>query len=288
LLEKVTGATKRRYQMTLLNVDSEKCDRDGICIDVCPARIIAFKTDDGFPEMIEGGDALCLRCGHCVAVCPHMAISHRYIPAEDCPPLRPGLLPTAEQAEHFLRSRRSIRVYKNKAVDRELLSRLIHVARFAPSGHNLQPVEWHVLYDSRHVHALAGLVIDWMRCLVKDRSPLAEMMHLDLVVRSWDEGTDRIFRGAPHLVIAHAHKENRAAQAACTIALTYLELMAPVVGLGACWSGYLFTASQQWPPILQALALPEEHQVFGAMMVGYSRYRYHRLPPRNKPRITWQ
>jgi len=274
--------------MTLLTVDTEKCDREGMCIDVCPARIIAFKGDDGFPAMIEGGDELCIRCGHCVAVCPHMAISHEAIPAEDCPPVKTDLLPTAEQAEHFLRSRRSIRVYKKKNVDRDLLSRLIHVARFAPSGHNLQPVEWHVLYDTRQVQHLANLVIDWMRWLIQENSPLAETMHLDKVIQSWNEGTDRIFRNAPHLVIAHAHKDERTAQAASTIALTYLDLMAPALGLGSCWAGYLFTASQQWPPILEALDLPGEHCVFGAVMVGYSRYPYKRMPVRNEPRITWR
>jgi nitroreductase/NAD-dependent dihydropyrimidine dehydrogenase PreA subunit len=274
--------------MTLLTVDPERCKRDGICRDVCPAGIIELKTRDALPTMTDGGDVLCIRCGHCVAVCPHMAMSHASIPAEDCPPVRQELLPTADQAEHFLRARRSIRVYKKNAVERDLLSRLIHVARFAPSGHNLQPVEWRVVYDSRQVVDLAGIVIDWMRRLIQDQSPLVEAMHLDRVVQSWEEGTERIFRGAPHVVIAHAHKDNRAAQTSCIIALTYFELMAPALGLGACWAGYFTSAALLWPPMLHALDLPAGHVVFGAMMVGYPRYQYHRLPPRNEPGITWR
>ena len=113
-------------------------------------------------------------------------------------------------------------------------------------------------------------------------------MHLDKVLQSWNEGNDRIFRKVPHLVIAHAHKNERTAQAACTIALTYLELMAPFLGLGSCWAGYFFTASQEWPPILEVLQLPEGHRVYGAMMVGYPRYQYPRMPVRNEPRITWR
>ncbi|MCF8051805.1 MAG: 4Fe-4S binding protein [Desulfobacterales bacterium] len=34
--------------MTLIQVDSDKCLRDGICAAVCPAQIISFgsRTDD--------------------------------------------------------------------------------------------------------------------------------------------------------------------------------------------------------------------------------------------------
>ncbi|MEA3232935.1 MAG: 4Fe-4S binding protein [Thermodesulfobacteriota bacterium] len=34
--------------MSLLNVDPGKCNRDGICIEVCPAGIIEFKEKDAF------------------------------------------------------------------------------------------------------------------------------------------------------------------------------------------------------------------------------------------------
>jgi nitroreductase/NAD-dependent dihydropyrimidine dehydrogenase PreA subunit len=274
--------------MNLLTVDPELCKRDGICRDVCPVGILAFESEGGVPAMIEGGDALCIRCGHCVAVCPHMALNHASIAAESCPEIHPDRLPTADQAELFLRARRSIRVYKKKTVERDLLSRLIHVARFAPSGHNLQPVEWRVVYDTQQVIHLAGVVIDWMRGLIQDQSPLVKTMHLDRVVRSWDDGTERIFRGAPHVIIAHGHKDNRTSQTSCIIALTYLELMAPALGLGACWAGYFAGAALFWPPMLQALELPAGHLAFGGMMVGYPRYQYHRLPPRNAPRITWR
>jgi len=38
----------------------------------------------------------------------------------------------------------------------------------------------------------------------------------------------------------------------------------------------------------EALQLPEEHQTFGAMMVGYPRHRFRRIPLRNKPTIIWR
>jgi nitroreductase/NAD-dependent dihydropyrimidine dehydrogenase PreA subunit len=273
--------------MSLLTVNQEKCKRDGICIAVCPAGIIEFKTKEAFPTLIDGGNEFCIRCGHCVAVCPHGAMTHTTMKSEDCPPMREEWLLGPEQVEHFLRSRRSIRAYKKKQVDQEVLVKLIDVARFAPSGHNLQPVNWHIIYDKKKVYRLADLVIDWMRNLIQKGSPLAAAMHLDRIVATWEAGIDRICRGAPHVVVAHANKEDRTAPAACTIALTYFELAASSFGLGVCWAGYFNAAANFWPPMMEALGFPEGHVSFGAMMVGHQKYKYQRLPLRNEAKITW-
>jgi hypothetical protein len=47
-------------------------------------------------------------------------------------------------------------------------------------------------------------------------------------------------------------------------------------------------AAATFPPMQQALGLAENHQCFGAMMIGYPRFSYKRLPLRNKPEITWR
>ncbi|UCE53742.1 MAG: nitroreductase family protein [Desulfobacterales bacterium] len=274
--------------MDLLSVDQEKCKRDGICAAVCPASIIELKTKEAFPTMIDGGDEFCIRCGHCVAVCPHDAMSHEVMNTAECPPVRAELNLQPDQVEQFLRSRRSIRTYKKQQVDRDVLTKLIELASFAPSGHNTQPVNWLVIYDSDEVNRLAAIVVDWMRSLIKEGSPLAASLHMDRVVAAWEAGNERICRGAPHVLVAHAHKDERTAPAALTIALTYLELAAAAFGLGACWAGYFNAAANFWPPMAEALDLPEGHVSFGAMMVGHPKFKYQRLPLRNEPRVTWR
>jgi nitroreductase len=88
--------------------------------------------------------------------------------------------------------------------------------------------------------------------------------------------------------VALAPASDPAAPIACTLALAYLELAAPSFGLGCCWAGYLHMAALHWPPLRAALALPEAHQLGGAMLAGEPRYRYHRLPLRKEPDITWR
>ena len=236
----------------------------------------------------DDAEKLCVGCGHCVAVCPHGALSLETIIPEQCPPIRKDWQITPEQAEHFLRSRRSIRAYKDKPVDKELITRLIEIARFAPSGHNSQPVQWLVIYDRAEIQKFAGMVIDWMRYMLKQQPDFANFLHMDRVVDRWEKGRDTVCRNAPHVIVAHASKEDRRAPVASTIALAYLELAAPSFGLGACWAGYFNAAAASWPPLQKALALPGDNISLGAMMVGYPKYTYHRLPPRKDPQIIWR
>lgn len=274
--------------MSLFTVDQEKCKKDGICVDECPVKIIEIKEENQTPTLVSGAEDFCIRCGHCVAVCPHGALSHKDMKVEDCPPVNKDWLLGPDQAEHFLRNRRSIRTYKNKPVDRDTLSRLIKIASYAPSGHNFQPVKWHVIYDHDELNKLIGMVVDWMRYMEKEQPAMAKSMHFDLVIAAWEVGIDTVCRSAPHVIIAHGAKADPTAQTAATIAMTYLELAALPLGLGACWAGFLNIAAMFWPPMQKALALPEGHGAFGSMMVGYPKYKYHRLPLRNEPPITWK
>jgi len=273
--------------MSIFTINRNKCKKDRICAIECPAGVIEQDQDE-FPRPVEKADELCIDCGHCVAVCPEGAFNHRSMSVQECPPIQKELLLSPESAEHFLRSRRSIRAYKEKKIGKDLIEKLIKIACFAPSGHNLQPVMWHVMRSRKEIADLLNHVADWMRFMIEKHKNIAEMMHLDIIVEEWDKGNDRICRGAPHIVIAHAAKENPTAQASCTIALTYLELAAPPLGVGACWAGFFNAAATLWPPMQKAIELPEGNISFGAMMLGYPKFRYHRLPVRKEPKITWR
>jgi len=274
--------------MPLFEVDETRCRRDGICVAVCPVSIIEFKERGAVPSPVAGAEERCIACGHCVAACPHGALSHSAMKPEACPPLRKDWIPAPDQVEHFFRSRRSIRTFAPGPVDPGLLRRAIDMARYAPSGHNRQPVEWMVLRDGGDVRVMAELVADWMRHLIEDKPQFAQQLNLDRVVAAFEAGRDVICRDAPHLVIAHARKTDRTAPFACTIALTHLDLAIHALGLGACWAGYFTAAAGMWPPLQNALDLPPGNVCFGTLMVGCPEYGYHRLPLRKEPPIIWR
>ncbi|MGD9949064.1 MAG: nitroreductase family protein [Desulfobulbus sp.] len=272
--------------MELFTIDQQTCNQDGLCAMVCPLGIIDWHPGQ-LPVAVKDADTLCIRCGHCVAVCPTASFHHQDMGPTICPPVHPEWQLSPEQCEHFLQARRSIRVYKKQPVDRETLQRLINMARYAPTAINSQGVRWLVIDNRATLDRLAALVIDWMQWLNKEMPEMARELHVERAIGRWQEGIDGILRGAPALIIAHAEAANRMAPTSCTITLSYLELAATGLGLGTCWAGYFNAAVNTYPPLRQALPLGENQQCFGAMMVGYPALRYQRLPTRNKPEITW-
>jgi len=274
--------------MRLITIDEMKCKKDGVCAAECPLSIIVQEGPSAFPRQTDDAEELCIGCGHCVAVCPHAALTHRSCSPNDCPPLRKELAVSEDQAVQLFKGRRSIRSYRTKPVDLETLGKLISIAGHAPTGHNGQHVRWMVINDREELSRLSGMTVDWLRYMIREMPAVLARLHPERVVRRHDEGIDVICRGAPHLVIAYGSKPDPNARISCTIAMTQLELAAPVLGLGACWAGYFNAAATYWPPMAKALDLPENHEPYGSMMIGYPKYAYHRIPKRNEPIIEWR
>jgi len=173
-------------------------------------------------------------------------------------------------------------------VERDKLNKLIQVSGYARSAGNARPVHFLIIENKKEVRRLSGLVVDWMRTTMKEAPALANALCLDRVIAMWDGGKDPICYNAPHLIFAHAGKDVRLAQHDCILALAYVELIALPLGLGATWAGYVLTASNSYPPLMETLKLPEGHKCFGVMMVGYPELKFVRMPLRNPPKVTWR
>ncbi|MBU2648218.1 nitroreductase family protein [bacterium] len=275
--------------MGFIQIDDTKCKKDGICVLECPAAILKQPDKKSLPAMIDGGDLMCLVCGHCVSVCPHGAFHHIKTTQEECPPIEADLVIDQKQAAQFLRSRRSIRNFKKKPVEKEEIQFLIDQARYAPTGSNSQTVEWTVHSDKEEVRQIAELSIDWMREFLKSAKKEGMVIsYFPRIVAAFDAGIDTITRNAPCLVTASAPKTNFSGMVDLSLALSYLELMAGPRGLGTCWAGLVKRALHSSEPLRKLIGLPESHTHFYPMMIGYPRFRYHRLPERKQPIIHWK
>lgn len=241
-----------------------------------------------YPKPIAQAELTCLRCGHCVAVCPTGSLTHHEIPAEMCPPVQKSLQITAEQCEHLIRSRRSIRAYKKKPVPRSVIIRLIEMARYAPTGHNNQNVAWLVIDSQEELRRIENIGADWMRWTISNQPGMASAKNMETVLARVARGKKEFLRGAPVLVVTHGRKDDMVISLDCVIALAYFDLAAVSLGLGCCWAGWIYIIAKSFPPMQEALSLPEGHVAYGCMMLGYPELRYYRLPRRRPPRITWR
>jgi nitroreductase/NAD-dependent dihydropyrimidine dehydrogenase PreA subunit len=263
--------------MNTITIDADKCLQDGICVQACPFGVFT-QTEDGTAAVVQGAEAGCINCGHCIALCPGAAITVNGTGSEDCQPVRKELQVSKEQAVQFFRTRRSIRAYKDTPVDRSILEKLLDMSRWAPTAKNAQPVHWIVFQESGDITYLSRMVINWMR--MKDIQPN--------VVQAFDQGIDIIHRNAPCLLVAHASSSGIKPVEDCTIAAATVEAAAPAFGLGACWAGFFMSAAGDSAPIRDFLQLPEGHGVFSALMLGYPKFTYRRIPPRDKLKVEWR
>jgi nitroreductase/NAD-dependent dihydropyrimidine dehydrogenase PreA subunit len=275
--------------MGFLIVDESKCRKDGFCAKECPMAIIRLRDKESYPEMVPGGEQLCTQCGHCVAVCPHGALSHTLVPIESCPSIREELSIGEEQAVQFLRSRRSIRsFFKDRPVEKETIKKLIEIARYAPTGNNSQLVEWTVFTDKTKIKELSGLTVDWMRSVLRKDPQPAYAPYLPMIVAVWDAGYDIVLRDAPVVVVASAPREDPNGLVDVTLALSYFELSATTKGLGTCWAGLVQGAILSSLQFKKEMGIPEGHPHHYPMMLGYPKPKYFRMPERRAPKIHWR
>ncbi len=267
--------------MGLLRVATEKCTKCGACAEVCPAFVIGMGEDG--PRQLHPG---CFACGHCVAVCPTAALDNRRAPLAEQAALGAFPVIDPDTAERFLRSRRAIRTYLDKPVPREMIVRLLNVARHAPTGANTQGVGFLVVQQQEMLRAVIETTVGFLE--EQGKTP-AGKFYGDYARLYRSTGKDIILRGAPCLVVTHGAAGNPMLAESTYDFIAYAELFATTLGLGTCWAGFVgMAAAANWQPLLDVLALPAGRAATGGFMLGYPRYRYHRLVARQPLQADWR
>ncbi len=268
--------------MSFLTIDKDTCNKCGICAASCPG-IISFRKNE-YPDLWPGiTDEMCDRCGHCVAICPTGSLMHKDIPLNQCLSIDKNLAVSLQQCIQHVKSRRSIREFRDKLVPGELIKQIIETARYAPTASNRQEVQWLIINERSLVRRLSGIGADWLRWASKI-TPGMEMTAEGLL-KGMEHGYDGFLLDAPALVIAFAEKDNLWAATDCVLATGYFDLIAHSAGLGCCWGGFFLRSASTFGPMIEALALPEGCAPYGCLMVGYPKYGYKRIPLRKEANI---
>lgn len=267
------------------SVDKDLCVGCGSCVSDCPYLVLGMEGE--LAAVVPGREAMCIKCLHCLTVCPTGAVSIAGYQAADCLALA-NTLPAPDQVEALIRGRRSVRRYKDENVEPQLIERLLQVAWQAPTGVNARGVLFTVVDDKANMAGLRKLVMDRLAELVQADQLPAHLQFYASFVKLWQEkGIDTLFRGAPHLVIASAPKNAPCPEQDCLIALSYLELFAKSLGLGTVWDGLAKIAITELMPELTArLAIPADHRLGYVMAFGKPAVHYPRTVPLRPAKIN--
>lgn len=273
--------------MSIVKIKHELCKKDSLCIAECPNMLLSYDQQSGYPKMDETRLSDCIDCGHCVAVCPTSALSLSSSVHENIVEIKDNLKISLNQVEQLLKSRRSIRNYLNKPVEKEKLEKLIDIARYAPTGMNSQMVQYVVVSTPEKVKEVAAGVIEFMRAVIKFDAESAGRYNLSKLVEIWDSGCDIILRGAPALIVAHTPKEYGLATIDCTLALSTLDIASQPLGLGCCWAGFFMIAISKSPDLMKLLGIPDTNICGGGLMVGYPKHKFRNIPGRKTAVVNW-
>ncbi len=254
----------------MIVIDREKCIGCGLCVsDCCMANIV---INDGKAILKRPS---CIRCGHCVAICPQGAVS---IPEYDVADVEPvacsGIAP--EVMLRLIKSRRSIRKYKQKPVSREVIEQLIQAGRYTATAKNQQDNSFIFVADRlEELKTLTHRVIDAFT--PEDISTMEPQLkaYAKFNMRyKANPRDDYLFQNAPLLLVIAGRREFDAGMAAQNI-----ENIAVSMGMGTLYNGYLRGLFNSSPEIKNWLGI-EDKEILSCMLLGYPDIGYLRTAPR--------
>ncbi|HNV71641.1 MAG TPA: nitroreductase family protein [Candidatus Ozemobacteraceae bacterium] len=257
------------------SIDQGRCTGCGACVHDCPARVLELV--EGKAGMVAGKAEECIKCQHCLAICPVEAVTIGGVHASDCLKLD-GQFPTPEQLELLMRGRRSVRAYKRENLPPELIQRLVEVAWQAPTGVNDRQVLFTVIDDLQTMDRMRQELMGELAKVVRGGTLPERLAMYAKFVELWEtKKIDILFRGAPHLIIASAPKDSPCPHEDCLIALSYFELYAHCQNVGTVWDGLAKWAFEALiPGFPHRLGVPKDHKLGYVMAFGRPAVRYPR------------
>jgi len=283
-------------QINTIEIDPNKCTVCGNCVKICPG-----KTLEVINKNLEQTKPMsCISCGHCAAICPEDAI----ISVKDNPKAftaqsyDDGL----NEVEKLLVGKRSVREYRKKDIDKDMLENFIHYAEKAPSSSNKRKREYIVITDKDKILELEKVMMKKFNSLKIIINPFVSNLikifnkklannilmlkaGLDQMNIDFANADYQIFRNAPCIVFILGPKKAAQIKDDCIIAQQYMMLYAQSHGIASCIIGYAQFAHKLLEKVLQ---VKKGYSIYAVSIFGYPKYTYKKeIQYLKEPPITW-
>lgn len=251
----------------IIKVDKEKCIGCSLCEKDCVSSNIELCNKKA--EIKSQG---CIMCGHCVAICPKKAVS---ITGYDEPSIEftNQTLLNPDELSMAIKTRRSIRHFKDNVISDDVIKQIIEVGRFTPTAKNAQDISYVVLNKNiKKYESIAVKVFKKLMPIVKIVYPPAKKMIID---------DNFFFKKAPVAILILSKDK-----VSGSLAASNMSLMAESLGLGVLYSGFFTIVANASRTIKKELKIKGK-KVITTLVIGYPNVEYLRTAQRNTAEINW-
>lgn len=266
----------------MVEIVKEKCIGCGLCAKDCPVKNLTVQDDKA---TVQGN---CMECGHCFAICPAKAVSISDYPSDGIVEFR-NEAPSVGGDEflNFIKSRRSIRNFQEKQIDKKIWAKVLEAGRFTATGANIQDVKYVVVQDEleivkKYVWNGFSAMIDQMKKLQGETNPFVQKLQAMNDVYLAFPQNDPLFFNAPSLLVITSASSLNGGLAASNI-----ELMAHAEGLGVLFSGFIQRGLAANDKACEYLGI-DKAKICACMLMGYPNVKYQRSAPRKAADIQWK
>ena len=245
-----------KYQHTI-KVNKDLCIGCELCKNDCPVNNIIIENKK---SVIKKQD--CLMCGHCAAICPTKAIT---LTGFDEPPIELTNKPKLDSDELLMaiKSRRSIRKFKDKEVSSEIVKQIIEAGRYTPSAKNSQDVSYIILDNKKRIYEEVA---------VKFFRKIKPIANIAIKYSKEVEIDDNFFFKHAPIAIMIITKDKISG----SLAASNMALMAESYGLGVLFSGYFSDVANNSPKLKKLLSLKHRDHVITTLVIRYPDVKYRR------------
>ena len=287
-----------------IKIDLDNCTKCKECVKDCVVNLFSF--DQGFLRLDDSFEEVCIECGHCEAVCPVNVIRLKFHEEEELEhSSRREEFPQYNSFLKLVLNRRSIRRFKEKAIPKDLIEKLLKIGKYSPTGSNSENISYTVVQDIAIVTAISKHITSKVTRLVntledpQGRKLLEKRLTEDeirLAVENLPKSKRKlqmIKQGIDYwcwngeLIIIHGDKTVGGIPANTALAAANIMLAAEILGLGACSLGYLTYFINESRTIKELLKIPNNHIVGYSLTMGYPDVKYNRIPARKPLRVQW-
>lgn len=252
----------------IIEVNKDLCIGCSLCKNDCPVNNITIKDKK---SVIKNQD--CIKCGHCAAICPTGAIT---LTGFDEEPIEYSKQPTLNPDELLMaiKSRRTIRKFKNKKVSEEIIKQIIEAGRFTPSAKNTQDVSYIVLDNNKDKYE---------KTAVKFFRKIKPIISLFMKSAKEVEIDDDFFCKKAPIAIMVVTKDKISG----SLAASNMALMAESFGLGVLYSGFFTVVANRSSKLKKELNLKHNDNVVTTLVIGYPDVKYRRSAQKETANVRY-